>query len=169
MNIMVFYLTSFRYVLNILKILTVYYFTQNHTYTAYVVIKLADYLIRKEGNIRFFSIVLFVFQFLGLLIYLEIIELNFLKLNKNTKKNIEKREEEEDNRLLSTEEIRISEVEEDGKIMNKVEISPGYIIESEMQDLSRDTRNIRDSKIDDNNSCIMNEKMSINNIDSQKD
>ena len=168
MNIMVFYLTSFRYVLNILKILTVYYFTQNHTYTAYVVIKLADYLIRKEGNIRFFSIVLFVFQFLGLLIYLEIIELNFLRLNKNTKKNIEKREEE-DNRLLSTEEIRISEVEEDGKIMNKVEISPGYIIESEMQDLSRNTRNIRDSKIDDNNSCIMNEKMSINNIDSQKD
>ena len=167
MNIMVFYLTSFRYVLNILKILTVYYFTQNHTYTAYVVIKLADYLIKKEGNIRFFSIVLFVFQFLGLLIYLEIIELNFLKLNKNTKKNIEKREEE-DNRLLSTEEIRISEVEEDGKIMNKVEIY-GYIIESEMQDLSRDTRNIRDSKIDDNNSCIMNEKMSINNIDSQKD
>ena len=72
-----------------------------------------------------------------------------MKLNKNTKKNIEKREEE-DNRLLSTEEIRISEVEEDGKIMNKVEISPGYIIESEMQDLSRDTRNIRDSKIDDN-------------------
>ena len=91
-----------------------------------------------------------------------------MKLNKNTKKNIEKREEE-DNRLLSNEEIRISEVEEDGKIKNKVEISPGYIIESEMQDLSRDTRNIRDSKIDDNNSCIMNEKMSINNIDSQKD
>ena len=81
-----------------------------------------------------------------------------MKLNKNTKKNIEKREEE-DNRLLSTEEIRISEVEEDGKIMNKVEISPGYIIESEMQDLSRDTRNIRDSKIDDNNSYIMNEKI----------
>ena len=81
-----------------------------------------------------------------------------MKLDKNTKKNIEKREEE-DNRLLSTEEIRISEVEEDGKIMNKVEISPGYLIESEMQDLSRDTRNIRDSKIDDNNSCIMNEKM----------
>ena len=73
MNIMVFYLTSFRYVLNILKILTVYYFTQNHTYTAYVVIKLADYLIRKEGNIRFFSIVLFVFQFLGLLIYFKIL------------------------------------------------------------------------------------------------
>ena len=69
----IFYLTSFRYVLNILKILTVYYFTQNHTYTAYVVIKLADYLIRKEGNIRFFSIVLFVFQFLGLLIYIKIL------------------------------------------------------------------------------------------------
>ena len=84
------YLTSFRYVINILKILTIYYFTQNHIYTTYVFIKLVDYLIRKKHWIRFLSIILFVFQFLGLLIYLEIIELNFLKLNKNTKNNIKK-------------------------------------------------------------------------------
>ena len=126
------YLTSFRYVINILKILTIYYFTQNHIYTTYVFIKLVDYLIRKKHWIRFLGIILFVFQFLGLLIYLEIIELNFLKLNKNTKNNIKKRELDEDILLLSDEDSRKSDVEEDGIIKNKVEISPGYIIESEM-------------------------------------
>ena len=33
------YLTSFRFVLNILKILIIYYLTQNHIYTAYILIK----------------------------------------------------------------------------------------------------------------------------------
>ena len=131
------YLTSFRYVINILKILTIYYFTQNHIYTTYIFIKLVDYLIRKKHWIRFLSIILFVFQFLGLLIYLEIIELNFLKLNKNTKNNIKKRELDEDILLLSDEDSRKSDVEEDGIIKNKVEISPGYIIESEMATINR--------------------------------
>ena len=45
-------------------------------------------------------------------------------MNKNTKKNVEKREKEEDERLLSDENSRISEIEENGKKMNKVEISP---------------------------------------------
>ena len=133
------YLTSFRYVINILKILTIYYFTQNHIYTTYVFIKLVDYLIRKKHWIRFLSIILFVFQFLGLLIYLEIIELNFLKLNKNTKNNIKKRELNEDILLLSDEDSRKSDVEEDGIIKNKVEISPGYIIESEMATINRNS------------------------------
>ena len=133
------YLTSFRYVINILKILTIYYFTQNHIYTTYVFIKLVDYLIRKKHWIRFLSIILFVFQFLGLLIYLEIIELNFLKLNKNTKNNIKKRELDEDILLLSDEDSRKSDVEEDGIIKNKVEISPGYIIESEMATINRNS------------------------------
>ena len=133
------YLTSFRYVINILKILTIYYFTQNHIYTTYVFIKLVDYLIRKKHWIRFLGIILFVFQFLGLLIYLEIIELNFLKLNKNTKNNIKKRELDEDILLLSDEDSRKSDVEEDGIIKNKVEISPGYIIESEMATINRNS------------------------------
>ena len=133
------YLTSFRYVINILKILTIYYFTQNHIYTTYVFIKLVDYLIRKKHWIRFLGIILFVFQFLGLLIYLEIIELNFLKLNKNTKNNIKKRELDEDIILLSDEDSRKSDVEEDGIIKNKVEISPGYIIESEMATINRNS------------------------------
>ena len=53
-------------------------------------------------------------------------------MNKNIKNNIKKRELDEDILLLSDEDSRKSDVEEDGIIKNKVEISPGYIIESEM-------------------------------------
>ena len=156
-----FYLISFRYVLNILKILTIYYFTQNHIYISYIIIKFVDYLIRKTGWRKFLGIILFVFQLFGLLIYIEIIELNFLNLNKNTKKNVEKREKEEDERLLSDENSRISEIEENGKKMNKVEISPGYIVASEMVTISRDS-DIEENKNDENSEC--NEKNDKNNI-----
>ena len=132
-----FYLTSFRYVINILKVLTVYYFSPNHNYTTYAFIKLVDYLIRKEGWKRFLSIILFVFQFLGLLIYIEIIELNFLKLNMNTKRNIEEREKEQNNSLLSDTDTSKSDVEEDAIKKRKVEISPGYMIETEMKSISQ--------------------------------
>lgn len=140
------YLTSFRFVLNILKILTIYYFTQNHIYSSYVFIKLVDYLIRKKSWKKYLCIILFIFQFFGILVYIEILELNFLGLNKNTKKNIELRELEEDNNMLLPEEgsrtSRISEVGEDekGKKMNKVEISPGYIVTIEMVNITCDSR-----------------------------
>ena len=139
------YLTCFRYVINILKILTIYYFTPNHTYTSYIVIKLVDHLIKKNDPNRFFSIILFIFQFLGLLIYLEIIELNFLKLNKNTKRNIEEREMEEDKSLLDDEENGNGK-NSVGKKMNKVEISPGYTVESEMSLFSIDCDEDPDEK-----------------------
>ena len=144
------YLTCFRYVLNILKILTIYYFTPNHIYTTYIVIKLVDYLIKKEDPIRFFSIILFIFQFLGLLIYLEIIELNFLKLNKNTIRNIKEREIIEDENLLNDNEengsYRNSIIVNKGKKINKVEISPGYTVESEMAIISRDSSEAPEEK-----------------------
>ena len=137
------YLTCFRYVLNILKILTIYYFTPNHIYTTYIVIKLVDYLIKKDDPNRFFSIILFIFQFLGLLIYLEIIELNFLKLNENTKRNIKEREIKEDENLLNDDEengsYRNSIILKKGKKLNKIEISPGYTVESEMAIVSHDS------------------------------
>ena len=162
----IFYLTGFRFVQNILKILTIYYFTQNHVYLSYIIIKLVDYLITKKSWKKYLCIILFVFQFFGFLVYLEILELNFLNLNKNTKKNIELREiEEEGKMLLCDEDSRISEVEEDkdGKKVNKVEISPGYTVVTEManinhdsrdslglQDTSRDSTNFQDSRVNEN-------------------
>ena len=140
------YLTSFRFVLNILKILTIYYFTQNHIYTTYILIKIFDLLLKKDTNYKYFSLLLFVFQFLGLLVFLEIIELNFLGLNKNTKKNIGIREIEEETRILNNEE-RTTDFEGQGK--NNIEFSPGYFIESEMAVINDEERGdcINDSSI----------------------
>ena len=129
--IYMFYCSSFRFFLNILKILTIYYFTQNHIYTSYTFIKLVDLLIVKKINYKYFSIILFIPQFLGLLIFLEIIELNFCKLNKNTKINIEKRELKED--LNDDDDDQNDEdidPEERKSKQSIVEISPGYLVNS---------------------------------------
>ena len=128
--IYMFYCSSFRFFLNILKILTIYYFTQNHIYTSYTFIKLVDLLIMKKTNYKYFSIILFIPQFLWLLIYLEIIELNFCKLNKNTKINIEKRELKED--LNDDDEQNDEDIdpEERKSKQSIVEISPGYLVNS---------------------------------------
>jgi len=115
------YLTSFRFFLNILKILTIFYFTQNHIYTTYVLIKMFDLLLKKDNKYKYFSLFLFIFQFLGLLIYLEIIELNFLDLNKNTKKNIRTREKTEIEQLDN-------DCESEGRV-SLVEVEPGYLCE----------------------------------------
>ena len=119
------YLIIFRFFLNILKILTVYYFTQIHTFTTYIILKIFDLLLTKEAEYKYYSLILFVFQFLGLLIFLEIIELNFWNLDKNTKRNIGKRENIEIMDLLNQEVDNNNETE-------PIEISPGYTVENEM-------------------------------------
>ena len=131
--IYMFYCSSFRFVLNILKILTIYYFTQNHIYTSYTFIKLVDLLIMKKTNYKYFSIILFIPQFLGLLIFLEIIELNFCKLNKNTKINIEKRELKEDLNDDDDQNDEDIEPEERKSKQSIVEISPGYLVDSSVE------------------------------------
>ena len=122
------YLICFRFFLNILKILTVYYFTQIHNFTTYILIKIFDLLLRKDSDYKYFSILLFFFQFLGLLIFLEIIELNFWGLNKNVVRKVEKRLSEENINILNAQEN-----DEDRKETQKIEISPGYLIETEME------------------------------------
>ena len=119
------YLICFRFFINILKILTVYYFTQIHNFTTYILIKIFDLVLRKESEYKYFSILLFIFQFLGLLIFLEIIELNFWGLDKNTVKNIQARLSEEDTRLIKAQEKNENQIE-------KVELAPGYLVETEM-------------------------------------
>ena len=131
--IYMFYCSSFRFFLNILKILTIYYFTQNHIYTSYTFIKLVDLLIMKKTNYKYFSIILFIPQFLGLLIFLEIIELNFCKLNKNTKINIEKRELKEDLNDDDDQNDEDIDPEERKSKQSIVEISPGYLVDSSVE------------------------------------
>ena len=74
---------------NILYILNIYYFNPNYVLISFQFSKIADVLINENGNNKYFCIIFFVIQLFFLMIYLEIIELNFCDLNKNTKKNIE--------------------------------------------------------------------------------
>ena len=133
------YLIFFRFFVNVLKILTVYYFSQIHTFSIYILIKIFDLLLRKDSNYKYFSLLFFIFQFLGLLIFLEIIELNFWNLDKNTIRNIEARVSEEDKELLKDQEIEKDENE-------KVELSPGYLVETEMARVSENENNDEDNR-----------------------
>ena len=87
----------------------------------------------KKTNYKYFSIILFIPQFLGLLIFLEIIELNFCKLNKNTKINIEKRELKEDLNDDDDQNDEDIDPEERKSKQSIVEISPGYLVDSSVE------------------------------------
>ena len=80
---------QFNYFL--LRILTISYFTPTHLLICLSVSKFLVALIQKESSLKYLSIIPFGFQFFSLMVYLEIIELNFCGLNKNTKRNIELR------------------------------------------------------------------------------
>ena len=120
------YLIVFRFFVNILKILTVYYFSQIHTFASYIIIKMFYLLLNKDAEYKYFSLILFVFQFLGLLIFLEIIELNFWKLDKNTKRNVGRRESEDLIGLFNFQE----------NSSNERESIEGYYLEKEMENFS---------------------------------
>ena len=66
--------------------------TPNHMMISYEIGKLVNNLAMSKSNMKWYSIILFVFQFIILLFFLEIFEFNFCNLNENTKKNIEERE-----------------------------------------------------------------------------
>ena len=74
-----------------LTILNIYHFGPNYILIGFQFSKLADVLISNPENYKYYFIIFFVFQLFFLMIYLEILELNFCNLNKNTKKNIELR------------------------------------------------------------------------------
>ena len=83
--IIVLYLISFS-----LTMLNIYYFNPNYILISYHIAKVVNNiidLIKGEPD-KLYSLNFFVLQFLSLMIYLEIIELNFCKMNENTKRNI---------------------------------------------------------------------------------
>ena len=127
------FLIFFRFFINILKILTVYYFSQIHAFTTYIIIKLINLLLRKNAAYKYFSLLLFVFQFLGLLVFLEIIEINFLGLDKNTKRNIKRRVTDENTRIMSHQDTLDEE-------QDQIELSPGYYVETEMVNVTEEPK-----------------------------
>ena len=81
----------FQFLYFLLRILTLANFTPTHLLICLSVSKFIVALIQAKSAIQYVSIIPFVFQFFCLMVYLEIIELNFWGLNKNTKRNIHQR------------------------------------------------------------------------------
>ena len=73
-----------------LSMLNIYYFSPNFILISYHLSKFAKILIDliKDKPGKLYCLIFFAIQFFSLMIYLEIIELNFCNLNNNTRRNI---------------------------------------------------------------------------------
>ena len=107
----------------LLILLTLAYFTPSHMIICICVSKLIVSLIGNQSQIKYFSIIPFAFQFFCLMVYLEILELNFCGLNINTRRNIEERGEDE---MISRSSMSRSSTLTDG-----IEYNKGYFIDVE--------------------------------------
>ena len=66
--------------------------TPNYVIIGIEISKIPSSIMGIEGNKKWFVLIVSIFQIFSTLFYLEILEFNFCSLNKNTKKNIMKRE-----------------------------------------------------------------------------
>ena len=79
----------FQFILAVFKILTVFYLTPEYIFITQTTSKIYAILLKKFSfKYIYINIIFLLLQFFSLMIYLEIIELNFLNLNKNIKRNI---------------------------------------------------------------------------------
>ena len=75
-----------------LLMLVLYYLKPNHMVASDEINIFFNLIFYQEKPNKYYTLIPFVFQIFSLLVYFEIIELNFCKLNFNTAKNIEQRE-----------------------------------------------------------------------------
>ena len=126
---MIFQFSSFYF-----DILVIYYLTPLHfmfSSLVYLFMMEITILIMNHFNIFKFnllSIFAYIFSFIGFLIYLEIIELNFCKLNYNLRKYIRERSIEDINEEENNDSFIINDIENNGRdsifnYNNKVELT----------------------------------------------
>ena len=88
----------------VLNVLIIYLFTPNHIFISYGINKIKKIVYKNtEDYYHLFCLIPFFFQILSLLFYLEILEYNFCNLNKDTKRNIELRENDDMKKKLTNE------------------------------------------------------------------
>ena len=75
--------------------LTNFHFSPNHLIANSELADMIIYLLKSDSSNKYYAIILFVFQFILLLVFLELLELNFCGLNKNTKRSIRKRADDD--------------------------------------------------------------------------
>ena len=109
----------------------------NHMMISYELGKIAKILDGSKSDKKWYSIILFILQFIILLFFLEIFEFNFCNLNKNTKRNIEERS-------LTTMDMR-----ESINSVNKIDIN-GYSFIQEKPEDNKEMDLINNDKEDEN-------------------
>jgi hypothetical protein len=75
--------------------LTNFHFSPNHLIANSELADMIIFLLKSDISYKYYAIILFVLQIILLLIFLELIELNFCGLNKNTKRSIRKRADDD--------------------------------------------------------------------------
>ena len=90
-----FYVLLYGSVYFLLIILMLFYLRPNHMIVTDELNVFAGLIFYKERDNKYYTLIPFFFQILALLFYFEILELNFLNLNKNTIRNIQNREKNE--------------------------------------------------------------------------
>ena len=93
----------------LLIILMIFYLKPNHKIITDELTTYETLIFYKDKPNKYYTLIPFVFQILALLFYFEILEFNFCKLNKNTAKNIRKREGKENKANHQLIEIMINE------------------------------------------------------------
>ena len=140
-HILYFILTFF---LNFLRGLTILHLNPDYILISFSISRIINIVIETK---QYECLALFPLQFISLMFYLEIFELNFCGLNKNTRRNIEERQIEE---TLKISKISIINLNEDRKSFasdysSDVEIDKNYIISC---DNNNEQKNEDDSNLD---------------------
>jgi len=125
------------YLRKLLLLLILEHFSFNHVHISselyFIVINIIDIIWYHKNKKYYFFLIPTFFQILSLLFYLEILEFNFCNLNRNTKRNIMLREEEE---MLLRSNTNESEIEIDNDLIIK---NPQEKKELELYDITDDS------------------------------
>ena len=112
-----------QFLYNALQILTIFYLSPEFVLISDNIARILYFFLNFSDNYKLYiCIIFFILQFFSLMIYLEIFELNFLNLNKNTKRNIKLRVDDEQNDRLESLDS------------GKFEMGDGYIFNNEEKD-----------------------------------
>ena len=137
----------------LITLLILEYFSYHHVLISHVLDRIVTNFIIIISNYdeyknHLFFLIPAVFQILSLLFFLEILEFNFCKLNRNTKRNIMLREEDD---MLFRTNTNMSEIEVDNDLIIK---NQKMEREYELHDMEKDYK--EKDKDDENNNINVN-------------
>ena len=117
----------FGLIMNIIKMSILNTLNANHLLIGYEISKISNILMKTTSGYKWYSLILFLFQFLCLMFFLEILEYNFCGLNNNTKRNIQLRED-------------LDMANRDSLSSNNIELN-GYIFNNDNDDINEENSN----------------------------